>query len=324
MSDKLSNSQPRPNTIKVGGQAVIEGVMMRSPHTVATAVRKPNGEILVESFPYIALSKRNKILGLPVIRGVVTLGEALYLGVKTLNWSAAKAVEAEKVDGKDTGKTAVWDKLLSVLTMVLSIAAAVGIFMLIPYWGAGAVRDDSGSQFLFHAIAGLIRIVLFLLYLYLISLWSEIRRVFEYHGAEHKSIFAYESTGEATIKTAAENVRFHPRCGTSFLLITAIVIIFIFALIDSALIPIIGEYRSPFHRLLVHLPFIPLVAGLSYEVLKLSGEKADNKLWGILIKPGLWLQYLTTREPDESQLEVAVAALKSSLDGSAQSRSSSE
>lgn len=319
MPDRLPNAPTRTNPLKVGGQAVIEGVMMRSPHTVATAVRKPDGRILVDSFPYITLTKRYKILGFPVIRGAVNLGEALYLGIKTLNWSAAEAVEAEKGGGKDSGRAAVWDKLLSVLTIVLSIAAAVGVFMLIPYWSAGIMRDASGSQFLFHAVAGFIRIVLFLLYLYLISLWSEIRRVFEYHGAEHKSIFAYESSGETNVEAARENVRFHPRCGTSFILITAVVIIFIFAIIDSLLIPIIGEYHSPFHRLLVHLPFIPLVAGLSYEVLKLSGEKADSKLWGYFIKPGLWLQHITTREPDESQIEVAVAALKSSLDGDAQS-----
>ena len=294
----------------VGGQAVIEGVMMRSPFAVATAVRNPAGDIVIDKFPFVSLSKKSKFWGLPILRGAVALGEAMYLGVKTLNWSASIAAEE---DGQAAKPLSFKEKLISVLTMIFAFGAGMGIFMYIPYLTAGFIRDASGSQFLFHAVAGAIRIGLFLLYLYLISLWSEIRRVFEYHGAEHKSIFAFEITGEADVNKAAEYPRLHPRCGTSFLLITAVIVIFLFAILDSILVPLIGEFSSPLHRLAIHLPFIPLVAGVSYEVLRFSGEKRENRLWKQLIKPGLWLQHITTREPDASQLEVAVAALESSL-----------
>ena len=294
----------------VGGQAVIEGVMMRSPFAVATAVRNPAGDIVVDKFPFVSLSRRNKFWGLPILRGAVALGEAMYLGVKTLNWSASIAAEE---DGGEAKPLSFWEKVMSVVTMIVAFAAGMGIFMYIPYLTAGVIRDASGSQFLFHAVAGGIRIVLFLLYLYLISLWKEIRRVFEYHGAEHKSIFAFEITGKADSEKAAQYPRFHPRCGTSFLLITAVIVIFLFAILDSILVPLIGEFKSPLHRLALHLPFIPLVAGISYEVLRLSGEKRENWLWKQLIKPGVWLQHITTKEPDESQIEVAVAALENSL-----------
>ena len=297
--------------ITVGGQAVIEGVMMRSPYAVATAVRNPDGDIIVESFPFISLSKKSKIWGFPVLRGAVSLGEALYLGIKTLNWSADIAAGDDEKE-KDR-KNGFMQKLISVLTTMFALALGVGIFMYIPYFVSGLVKESSSSQFIFHSVAGSIRIILFLTYLYLISLWKEIRRVFEYHGAEHKSIFAFEKTGEASAESAAQYSRFHPRCGTSFLLITAIIIIFLFAILDSLLVPIIGEFKSPLHRLAIHLPFIPLVAGISYEVLRMSGEKRENKIWGQLIKPGLWLQKITTKEPDSSQVEVAVAALKRSM-----------
>ena len=305
------NKSSKDKKITVGGQAVIEGVMMRSPYAVATAVRNPEGDIIVNSFPFISLSKKSKIWGLPILRGAVSLGEALYLGIKTLNWSAEIAAgndEKEKKRGNG-----LMQKLFSVLTTVFALALGVGIFMYIPYFVTGLVKQSSGSQLLFHAVAGSIRIILFLAYLYLISLWKEIRRVFEYHGAEHKSIFAFEKTGEASAESAAEYSRFHPRCGTSFLLITAIVIIFLFAILDSLLVPLIGEFKSPLHRLVIHLPFIPLVAGISYEVLRMSGEKQENKIWRQLIKPGLWLQKITTKEPDASQVEVAVKALQRSL-----------
>ena len=305
----------------VGGQAVIEGVMMRSPFAVATAVRNPAGDIVVDRFSFISLSKKNKFWGLPILRGAVALTEAMYLGVKTLNWSAAIAAEE---DGQPAKSLSFKEKAISALTMVVAFGAGMGIFMYIPYLTAGIIRDASGSQFLFHAVAGTIRIGLFLLYLYLISLWKEIGRVFEYHGAEHKSIFAFEITGKADAKKAAEYPRLHPRCGTSFLLITAVIVIFLFAILDSILVPLIGEYSSPLHRLAIHLPFIPLVAGVSYEVLKFSGEKRENWIWKQLIKPGLWLQHITTKEPDESQLEVAVAALESSLNPDFQPKSGAE
>lgn len=287
--------------------------MIRSPFSVATAVRKFDGEIEVDSFPYTPLSKRNKFYDLPVVRGAVSLGEALYLGMKTLNWSAEVAAsENSDEDKKKSGK--VTEKILQVLSIIAAFALGIGLFMFFPYWISGIVRDAGGSQIAFHAVAGAIRIVIFLLYIYFISLWKEIRRVFEYHGAEHKSIFAFEKTGEVEIDTARQQSRFHPRCGTSFILITAVIVIFLFAVLDTLLIPLIGVYKSPLHRLLVHLPFIPLVAGVSYEVLKYSSKKSDSGFWSLMVKPGLWLQHLTTREPDISQVEVAAAAVRASLE----------
>ncbi|MBC8204573.1 MAG: DUF1385 domain-containing protein, partial [FCB group bacterium] len=297
------------DSISVGGQAVIEGVMMRSPVAVATAVRKSDGSISINHFLYKSLTKRKKFWGLPVIRGAVSLVEALYLGIKTLNWSAEEASEEEETKKKSRLR----DTLLSALSIIIALAGGLALFMLLPYWVTGLIRDAGGSQFIFHAAAGLIRIILFLLYLLVISRWKEIARVFQYHGAEHKSIFAFEREGEVSVESAKRYSRFHPRCGTSFLLITAIIVIFLFAVIDSIIVPVFGEYRSPLHRLLAHLPFIPLVAGVAYEILKLSGKKQEQGIWRHLIKPGLWLQHITTNEPDEKQLEVAAAALKASL-----------
>jgi uncharacterized protein YqhQ len=303
------NSEP----LTVGGQAVIEGVMMRSPWRIATAVRRKKGEIVVDSYPFISLTKRKKTWGLPILRGAVSLFEALYLGIKTLNWSAEIAVQDEMGEDK---KSQGWkDKVLATLSILFALIAGLGLFMYLPYWISGLIKDAGGSQFIFHLVAGIIRITIFLLYLYLISMWSEIRRIFQYHGAEHKSIFAYESTGEAEVQTAFQHSRFHPRCGTSFLLITAVVIILLFAVIDSIIVPLFGAYRNPFQRLLWHLPLIPLVAGTAYEVLKLSSKKRENRFWQSVIKPGLWLQHITTQEPDDKQLEVAITALKASLQG---------
>jgi uncharacterized protein YqhQ len=241
-SENVEEKEP----LTVGGQAIIEGVMMRSPWRVASAVRRKNGEIVVDSYPFISLTKRSKIWGLPVLRGAVSLFEALYLGIKTLNWSAEIASEDEGVQGK-SGK-GIKDKALASVSILFAFVLGIGLFMYLPYWISGLIRDAGGSQFLFHLVAGVIRITIFLLYLYFISLWSDIKRVFQYHGAEHKSIFAFETTGEADVRTASQHIRFHPRCGTSFLLITAVVIILLFAIIDSIIIPLFGPYRNPFHR----------------------------------------------------------------------------
>ncbi len=296
----------------VGGQAVIEGVMMRSPFAVATAVRQPGGKIVIEAFPFISLTKRSKFWGFPVIRGAVNLAEALYLGIKTLNWSASMA---DNSDGKKENTSSKGlEKFREASTILIATLIAMGVFMYLPYLLSGLANSDSDSQIVFHLIAGSIRIALFLGYIYAISFWKEIRRVFEYHGAEHKSIFAFEKTGGAEPASAKLYSRFHPRCGTSFLLITAVIIIFIFAVLDSIIVTLFSDYPTALHRLAVHLPFIPLVAGISYEVLKYSGEKREHPFWKQMIKPGLWLQKITTREPDTTQIEVAAAALKSCLD----------
>lgn len=307
-----SENSKDKESLAIGGQAVIEGIMIRSAGKVATAVRRKNGEIEIDSYPYVSLTKRNKWMGKLIIRGAVSLGEAMYIGVKALNWSAEKFAEDE---GNGEHRAEKWyDKIVSVVSILVAFALGLGLFMLLPYYISGIIRDAGGSQLAFHAVAGFIRISIFLLYLYVISLWKDVQRVFEYHGAEHKNIFAYEKSGKVDFKAAAAESRFHPRCGTSFLLITAIVVIFVFAVLDSILIPFIGEYKSALHRFLVHIPFIPLVAGISYEVLKYSGKKISNRFWGTMVKPGLWLQRITTREPDEQQLQVGASAIKASLE----------
>ena len=286
--------------------------MIRSAGKIATAIRRKNGQIEIDSYSYVSLTKRNKWLGKYIIRGAVSLGEAMYIGVKALNWSAEKFAEDE---GNGEPRQEKWyDKIVAVFSLLIAFALGLGLFMLLPYYISGIIRDAGGSQLAFHAVAGLIRISIFLLYLYAISLWKDVQRVFEYHGAEHKNIFAYEKSGEVNSAAAAAESRFHPRCGTSFLLITAIVVIFVFAVLDSMLIPFIGEYRSASHRFIVHIPFIPLVAGISYEVLKYSGKKRENRFWSVMVKPGLWLQRITTREPDAQQLQVGATAISASLE----------
>ncbi len=290
----------------VGGQAVIEGVMMRSPWRVAVAVRNPEGEIITRGAPFISLTKRNKIFGLPVIRGAVGLLEALRIGMDALKWSAEIADDSEK---KRSKASQVFEM---VITFTLSIVLGIGLFMLVPYAAAEATPVES-NPFLFHAVAGSLRIALLLLYMYGISLLPDIKRVFQYHGAEHKSIFAWEKLLALETTNACAQSRFHPRCGTSFLLLAAVLTMIGFALFDAAWIYYLGDFRNIFTRLLIHLPAIPLVAGLAYEVLRLVEKHSEEKLWQPLVKPGFWLQGITTREPDETQVEVALHSLKEAL-----------
>ncbi|GBE29578.1 MAG TPA: DUF1385 domain-containing protein [Bacteroidetes bacterium] len=306
MSSSGSNgtSDKRP---MVGGQAVLEGVMMRSPWRLAVAVRNPKGEIITRSAPFKSITKRVKVLGFPVIRGAVGLFEAMKMGMGALSWSAEIA-EGEN-EKKKSKAAAFWEMLL---TIVLSVVLAVGLFMLVPYAAAEASPIDN-NPFLFHLIAGGLRIALLIGYMLAISLIPDITRVFQYHGAEHKSIFTWEKLLTLEVSNAAQMSRFHPRCGTSFLLLAAVMTMIGFALFDAVWVTFIGDFRNIFTRLLIHLPVIPIVAGLSYEVLRLVEKHAEDKLWQPLVKPGFWLQKITTREPDEGQLEVALHSLRESL-----------
>lgn len=285
----------------IGGQAVIEGVMMRAPSKFVIAVRKPDGIIAVKR-DNIKLDT-NKILKKPILRGLIGLYDALILGIKALNFSAEKAMPDEfEKNGKSS-------KMETVLSMALGLLLGLGLFLYLPLQLTELCKRFmpiiEQSFLVFNLVDGVLRIIFFVIYLIIISQLKDIKRVFSYHGAEHKSIFAYEKGLDLTVENARKMSRFHPRCGTSFLLIVLIVSIFIFSLIPKDAHFLI--------KLSSRIVFLPLIAGISYEILKLSGKYADNIIVKILIAPGLWLQRITTREPDDSMLEVAIVSIKEAL-----------
>ncbi len=302
----------------VGGQAVIEGVMMRAPKAIATAVRTLDKKITVKVDPYLALSKRYKILNIPILRGAVSFFEMLVIGIRTLSYSAdvamkeAQEEEQKKEDNPRTKRQVFFDELLLGGSLVLALALGVGLFFFLPLLAAQLLHASRGALG-FNLIAGGIRIAIFLAYLWAISRWKEIRRIFEYHGAEHKSVFAYEAGEELTVECTRKYSTLHPRCGTSFILIVAVLAILVFSVTDALFVEVFGHTQNLWQRFLTHFTFLPLVAGASYELLKFSGKKSDHKIMRCLIAPGLWLQKITTKEPDDEQLEVALTALKHAL-----------
>lgn len=294
--------------IAVGGQAVIEGVMMRSPEYVSVAVRRQDGTIVLKREPYVSYTRRSKFLGLPFIRGGVTLIESMALGIKALNFSGdvAMAEENEKSGNKKNEskkEKPFLDKLATGGMIVLALGLGIGLFFYVPL----LLTDLTGVKdgVVFNLIDGVFRLAIFLGYMVLISLWKEIRRVFEYHGAEHKSIFTYENNLDLCVEKAKPFKTFHPRCGTSFLLIVMLVSILVFIML--------GRPETVSDRLIRFL-FVPVIGGIAYEITRLAGKKFGTKIAKILIAPGLWLQKITTKEPDDAQLEVALVALRSALD----------
>jgi len=281
---------------KIGGQAVVEGVMMRAPGSVATAVRRPDGTIAVRRREYRSVTQRYRVFRLPVVRGAVALIESLGLGVGALMYSAEES--AGETASEKTGRfsIALWG------TVVLALLLGIGFFFYLPLLITEAigVRGSIG----FNVVDGIIRVAFLLLYIRAISMWKEMRRVLAYHGAEHKTIFTLESGRDLTVENAREFPTLHPRCGTSFLLIVMIVSVLVFVFLGRP--DTIGER-------LIRFAFIPLIGGLSYEFLKLSARWADRSWMAPLIRPGLFMQTMTTREPDDSQLEVAIAALHAAL-----------
>jgi uncharacterized protein YqhQ len=293
----------KTDKITVGGQAVIEGVMMRGPKLVAIAVRKPDGDIVLKNEPFESITKRNKVLSWPIMRGAVALIESILLGVKALSFSGDIAMQ-EQTEGKDSNPRpkSAWNKLWMGLTVFISFALGIALFFYVPLLITGLFSLQSGLAF--NLVDGLIRMIFFLSYIFLISMWKDIRRVFEYHGAEHKSIFAYEEHRDLVVASAKEYSTLHPRCGTSFLLIVMLVSIVVFVFLGRP--DTLGER-------LIRLAFVPVIGGISYELIKLSDKGYKNPIFRLFIQPGLWLQKITTKEPDEDQLEVAMVALKSAL-----------
>ena len=283
----------------IGGQAVLEGVMMRGVSTWSVAVRNLEGEIEVTSEPIVSWAKKSKILRLPVIRGVVALAESLKIGFRALAISANAQLEEDE-DGKQE-EIGGW---MWGLTIAFSLALAVGLFFVIPVGATSLIKDQLGSALLFWLVEGILRTAIFIGYIVAISRLPDLRRVFEYHGAEHKTISCFEAGDELVPAKAKSYSRLHPRCGTSFLLIVMVLAIFVFAPIGLP-----AWYWLLASRILG----IPLIAGLSYEVIKWAGKHRNKRWVRVVMWPGLMLQNLTTREPDEEQLEVAIRALKSVL-----------
>jgi len=300
--------------MNVGGQAVIEGVMMRSQKAIATAVRLPDGTIELKKKPYKSFVKRHRYLNIPVVRGAVSFFEMLVIGLETLNWSADIQMQyEEKKDGKEANKhNKLWNTLLLAGSMVLAFAVALGIFFALPIYVATLLGLSKGAL-LFNMVAGAIRLVLFVIYIAVISLMKDIKRIFRYHGAEHMSIFTLEASEKLNVDTARTKGRHHPRCGTSFILVVAIFSIVLFGIADSIFPMVFGHMQNLAERFGTHLLLLPFVAGTSYELLKLSGKFRSNRIVQFLIMPGLWLQNMTTAEPDDEMLEVALCALKAAL-----------
>ncbi len=288
---------------RVGGQAVIEGVMMVVPGAVSVVVRRPSGEFASMVRPFVSLSKRKTPLRFPLLRGATSLVEMLSLGLKALTFSANEAL------GEDVHKKG--SKALT-LTLLVAIAVAVAVFVYLPIWLVGLMRVGQ-NQTLFNLTAGGIRLAFFLLYLYGISLLPDVRRVFAYHGAEHKSVACFEAGEELTVKNAKKYSPRHPRCGTSFLLVVLTVALILFAITDTILFGKIGLPPKRIFRFGSHLVLLPFVAGISYELTKLAGRKKGSRFFRSLSAPGLALQRITTREPSDDQIQVGLEALKLAL-----------
>jgi uncharacterized protein YqhQ len=295
----------------VGGQAVLEGVMMRGVSTWAVAVRKAlpeelsekgldpevgaHGDIEVKSFPLTSVLKRHRLLRLPIVRGVVALVESLVIGFKALGFSANAQLpeEEQEISG------GMWFG-----TVVVALALAIGLFFVVPVGLTSLIKDQLNSSFLFWLIEGIVRTAIFLGYLILLSRLRDLRRVFEYHGAEHKTISCYEAELELTPENAQRFSRLHPRCGTSFLLVVMIVAIFVFAPIGLP---------AWYWLVLTRIVGVPLIAGISFEIIKFAGRNRRRAWVRAVMWPGLQLQKLTTREPDLQQLAVAITAMQAVL-----------
>lgn len=289
----------------VGGQAVIEGVMMRAPHSYCVSVRKPNGEIVSEEHPLPRVSEKYPIFKLPILRGVGTLGQAMYLGVKALKFSATAAASEEGPDGQASQSEEIPGWMMA-LNMIFSITFFIVLYKLVPLWLTTVLAKlypALNGRIPFNLTDGVIRIAIFLGFLYMISRWKDIRRVFEYHGAEHKVVFNFESGKPVTVENAQQFTTLHPRCGTSFLLVVMVLstVIYTFLPVDTFLA-----------KFLFRVALIPVVAGLSYELIRFAARRRSG-LMAALTAPGLWLQKITTKPPSNPQTEVAIHALEGAM-----------
>ncbi len=293
---------------KAGGQAVIKGVMMKSGNKIATATIRLDKTIELHQRAFKSLQERFKIFSLPIIRGFVNLLQMMTIGYSTLQYSADRAMLDE---GTVVYKSKLRTKIESGLTFLISIALGLGLFVALPYFVSEQL-PNSENNFSFNIIAGIFRVILFLAYLIAISWMKDIKEIFQFHGAEHKTINSYEKTSELNPENISKETRINPRCGTSFIFLVLIISIFLFSVLDSLISMKFGRPLLPI-RTAYHILCIPIIAGISYEVLKFSDRYIENKLVAFLISPGLLLQRITTKEPTIEQIEVAVVALKAAL-----------
>ena len=303
-----TKSKASPEDILVGGQAVIEGVMMRTPHAYAVAVRRADGSIEVKKEPVKRLSDYCKPLSWVVIRGFAVLIQSMVLGLRTLNFSinvSMKDLEEKEKPKKAKKESSAFPVALS---MILGVAVAVVLFILIPLWLTSWLRGyipAIHNWVVFNLVDGLIRVIIFLSYIILISFMKDIRRVFQYHGAEHKVVHTWEAAEDLTVENARRKSTQHPRCGTSFLMFVMVISIIVFS---------IFKFNAFWAIFLSRLVLIPVVSGLSYELIRFSAPRCQKGFFRSIVLPGLALQRITTKEPSDDQLEVAIQALKEALD----------
>lgn len=284
--------------LSLGGQAVVEGVLMKTPKYYSVAVRLPNKKILVRRFHFESWTKKFKGLGLPLVRGIIVLIETLIVGLQALSFSASLAGDEKEEENPDTSR---WELIG---TMVFSLVFVIALFKFFPLWLAGLLqRWTASSHFVFTLTDGILKIALFLIYLKLISQMKDVRRLFQYHGAEHMAVHCYEHKKALTVKNVKDYPPEHPRCGTNFILLVFLVSVAVYLLIPDSV--------SMWGKLGWRVVLLPVIAGISYEILRLGGKYGNKKGMGWLTAPGLWLQKLTTRKPDNQQVEVAIASLKS-------------
>lgn len=276
--------------IFVGGQAVIEGVMMRGPKYIATAVREPSGEILIKKELFTSIADKYTFLKKPLLRGVVALAEALYQGMKSLSFSAqAAGEEGDELSDKEI-----------ILTMLFALVATIFLFVIIPTYAVKFLHAVTDDARILNTLEGILRLLIFLAYIVAITQMNDIKRVFEYHGAEHKTIHAYEAGKSLTVDNVRNFSTLHPRCGTNFLLIVMIVSIIVFAFTG---------WPALWERIISRIVLLPLIAGIAYEIIRFAG-RSEQSWVAYVIAPGLLLQKLTTREPSDDQIEVAIKALE--------------
>ena len=287
---------------QVGGQAVIEGVMMRGVDWWSLAVRRPDDSIGVHHYPLVSLMKRYPVLKLPVLRGMIALFESMVIGIRALMQSANESLGEEE---EELGKKEI------AVTLTIAFAFAIGLFFIAPLFLTGLMERWLGEGFLFWMVEGFVRVGIFLVYLAIVTQIKDLRRVFEYHGAEHMSIHALEHGEELTVDNVVKYETLHLRCGTSFLLIVLVVSIFVFAAVG----------RPPWYLLILsRVVLVPLIAGISYEIIRFAGRREGSKVVRFIMAPGLALQWMTTKKPDRAQVEVAIAALEKIIELEPQDR----
>ena len=299
-------SNKKVHKTSIGGQAVIEGVMMKGPKDIAVAVRKSNGEIVIDKKPVASILQKSKFLKLPIIRGIISFVESMVIGVRTLMFSA-ELYDLEEED--PTYKPSKFDEWLEKVfknkdaviytSVVIALVLSMALFVFLPATITKYTTEFISNSVLRSLIEGATRMIIFVLYIWLVSRSKDIQRVFEYHGAEHKTIACYEHGEELTVENVKKHCRLHPRCGTSFLIEVMIISVIVFSFLSWDSLPI---------RILSKLLLMPFVAGIAYELIKIAG-RCDNKLIQIINKPGLWLQKITTKEPDDEQIEVAIRSI---------------